>query len=60
MKLALQERYTEEASQKLQVTQANLREELSDKDVKRQTGELVAARNLHIVDVYDAEPSGKR
>ena len=23
-------------------------------------GELVAARNLHIVDVYDADPSGKR
>jgi hypothetical protein len=23
-------------------------------------GELVAARNLHIVDVYDAEPDGKR
>jgi hypothetical protein len=59
-KLALQKRTTEEISQKLQVTEANLQEELSNKDAKSQMGELVAARNLHIVDVYDADPTGKR
>jgi hypothetical protein len=59
-KLALQRRTTEEVSQKLQVTEASLQEELSNKDAKSQMGELVAARNLHIVDVYDADPTGKR
>jgi hypothetical protein len=59
-KLALQQRTTQEVSEKLQITEANLQEELNLKDAKSQMGELVAARNLHIVDVYDADPSGKR
>jgi hypothetical protein len=59
-KLAVQRRTTEEVSDKLQITEANLQQELSIKDAKSQMGELVAARNLHIVDVYDADPEGKR
>jgi hypothetical protein len=59
-KLAVQQQRTQEVSDKLQITEANLQEELSLKDAKSQMGELVAARNLHIVDVYDADPSGKR
>jgi hypothetical protein len=45
---------------KLDLTEASLQQELTMKDAKGQMGELVAARNLHIVDVYDADPSGKR
>jgi hypothetical protein len=59
-RLAVQRRTTEEVSEKLQITEANLQQELSFKDAKSQMGELVAARNLHIVDVYDADPNGKR
>ena len=59
-RLAVQRRTTEEVSEKLQITEANLQGELNLKDAKSQMGELVAARNLHIVDVYDADPNGKR
>lgn len=58
--LALQQRTTQEVSEKLQLAEMNLQRELSLKDAKNQMGELVAARNLHIVDVFDADPSGKR
>jgi|SRR5579863_359462 len=58
--LAMQQQRTQDVSEKLQITEANLQQELNVKDAKSQMGELVAARNLHIVDVYDADPSGKR
>jgi len=59
-RLAVEQQRTQEVSEKLRITEANLQQELSLKDAKSQMGELVAARNLHIVDVYDADPSGKR
>jgi predicted nucleic acid-binding Zn-ribbon protein len=51
---------TEELRAKLEQTDASLRRELDLKSAKSELGDLVAARNLHIVDVYDADPSGKR
>jgi hypothetical protein len=60
VKLTAQQRITEQVSEKLQTTEANLQQELSLKEAKSQMGELVAARNLHIVDVYDADPNGRR
>jgi hypothetical protein len=60
VKLTAQQRITEQVSEKLQTTEANLQQELSLKDAKNRMGELVAARNLHIVDVYDSDPNGKR
>jgi hypothetical protein len=60
VKLTAQQRITEQVSEKLQTTEANLQQELGLKDAKSQMGALVAARNLHIVDVYDADPNGKR
>jgi hypothetical protein len=59
-KLSAQQRVTDQVSEKLKITEANLQQELSLRDAKNQMGELVAARNLHIVDVYDADPSGNR
>jgi hypothetical protein len=45
---------------KLERTEANLQQELNLKGSASEIGSLVAARNLHIVDVYDADPSGKQ
>jgi hypothetical protein len=59
-RLSAQQHITDQVYDRLQMTEANLQQELSLKDAKRQMGELVAARNLHIVDVYDADPNGKR
>jgi hypothetical protein len=58
--LILQQRATEEALNRA----ADLRTELEhERDNKMASGEfahLVAARNLHIIDVYDTEGDGKR
>jgi hypothetical protein len=59
-KITAQQHENDELRSKLQTAEANLQQELSLKDAKSQMGELVAARNLHIVDVYDADTSGKR
>jgi hypothetical protein len=50
----------EELKTKLAVTEENLQQELGLKSAKNEMGDLVASRNLHIVDVYDADPNGKR
>jgi hypothetical protein len=60
VKITEQQRENNDLRSKLELTEANLQQELNLKDAKSQMGELVAARNLHIVDVYDADPSGKR
>jgi predicted nucleic acid-binding Zn-ribbon protein len=59
-KLASEQKDTEYLRSKLELTEANLQQEMALKDAKSQMGDLVAARNLHIVDVYDSDPSGKR
>jgi predicted nucleic acid-binding Zn-ribbon protein len=45
---------------KLEETESNLQREQDQKSARSQIGDLVAARNLHIVDVYDANSKGKR
>lgn len=46
--------------EKLELTEENLQQELARKDAKSRMGDLAAARNLHIVDVYDADRNGNR
>jgi predicted nucleic acid-binding Zn-ribbon protein len=60
VKLDVQRQTSEEVSAKLESTTAELQRERDLKSAKTEMGDLVAARNLHIVDVYDADPNGKR
>ena len=60
VKLDVQRQTSEEVSAKLESTTAELQRERDLKSAKTDMGDLVAARNLHIVDVYDADPNGKR
>ncbi len=60
IKLDVQRQTREEVSAKLESTTAELQRERDLKSAKTEMGDLVAARNLHIVDVYDADPNGKR
>jgi hypothetical protein len=60
VKLDVQKQHDEDLSTKLALTEDSLQKELDLKSATSQMGELVAARNLHIVDVYDADPNGKR
>ncbi len=60
VKLDVQRQTSEEVNAKLETTTADLRRELDLKSAKSDLGDVVAARNLHIVDVYDADPNGKR
>ena len=59
-RLAAEQNNSEELDGKLKETELSLQRELDLKSAKGEIGDLVAARNLHIVDVYDANPSGKR
>jgi hypothetical protein len=59
-KLAAQQNDSEQLRMKLERTQSDLQRELDLKSAKTEIGDLIAARNLHIVDVYDADPNGKR
>lgn len=60
VKSALQKQAGDELASKLDVAQAELQQERDLKSAKSELGDVVAARNLHIVDVYDADPNGKR
>jgi len=60
VKLDVQRQTSEEVSAKLESTTAELQRERDLKSAKTEMGDLVAARNLHIVDVYDADPNGRR
>src|SRR5260370_14307276 len=60
VKLDVQRQTSEELSAKLETTTAELRRELDLKSAKSELGDVVAARNLHIVDVYDADPNAHR
>ncbi|MBZ5702509.1 MAG: hypothetical protein LAN84_11760 [Acidobacteriia bacterium] len=59
-RLAMQQRESDGLKAMFAETQANLQRELNQKSAKSEIGELVAARNLHIIDVYDADNQGKR
>jgi len=60
VKLETQKQTSDELAARLDATSADLQRELDLKSAKSELGELVAARNLHIVDVYDADGNGKR
>jgi hypothetical protein len=58
--VGVQKQINDELSAKLEGTEAELQQERELKSAKTEIGDLMAARNLHIVDVYDADPNGKR
>jgi len=58
--LSIQKQTSDELNARLDATAVELQRERDLKSAKGEMGELLAARNLHIVDVYDADPNGKR
>jgi uncharacterized coiled-coil protein SlyX len=58
--LGIQKQTSEELTARLDATAAELQRERDLKSAKSEIGDLIAARSLHIVDVYDADPNGKR
>ena len=58
--LDVQKQTSKELSAKLDSTSSDLQRERDLKSAKSELGDLVAARNLHIVDVYDADGNGRR
>jgi hypothetical protein len=58
--LDVQKQTSKELSAKLDSTSSDLQRERDLKSAKSEVGDLVAARNLHIVDVYDADGNGRR
>jgi len=60
VKLGIQKQMREDLAAKLDTTEEELRRQNDLKSAKLELGDLVATRNLHIVDVYDADSNGKR
>src|SRR5260370_42633767 len=60
VKLGVQKQMKEDMAAKLDTTEEELRRQNDLKSAKLELGDLVATRNLHIVDVYDADSNGKR
>jgi hypothetical protein len=60
VKVAVEKQTTEELTAKLEAAETDLRRERDLKSAKSEMGDVVAARNLHIVDVYDADTSGRQ
>ena len=58
--VGIQKQSTQDLTVKLETTEADLQRERDLKSAKSELGDVLAARNLHIVDVYDADGSGKR
>ena len=58
--VGIQKQTTEELTAKLETTESDLQHERDLKSAKSEMGDVLAARNLHIVDVYDADGSGRR
>jgi hypothetical protein len=58
--LDVQKQTSEELSARLGSTSADLQRQRDLKSATSELGDLVAARNLHIVDVYDADGNGRR
>jgi multidrug efflux pump subunit AcrA (membrane-fusion protein) len=59
-RLAAQRRAADDLTAQLEATARDLDREREMKSTTSQVGELMAARNLHIVDVYDADGNGRR
>jgi hypothetical protein len=55
-----QQNATQEADAKLAAVQAELARERATQAAKSDAGEMIAARNLHIIDVYDTGSDGQR
>ena len=60
VKLGIQKQMREDLAAKLDTTEEELRRQNDLKSAKLELGDLVATRNLHIVDVYDSDSNGKR
>jgi len=60
LSLTLQKQSTEELSAELAAAQVELQRQGDLQSEKGQIADILAARNLHIVDVYDADADGKR
>jgi hypothetical protein len=60
IKFGIQKQENADLGSKLALTESDLQRERDLKSAKSEMGELAASRNLHIVDVYDADPNGKR
>jgi hypothetical protein len=58
--LESQERRTQELQSELEIARNGLQDQDEQRLAKGQLGDLVTARNLHIVDVYDADGGGRR
>ena len=58
--VGIQKQTTQDLTVKLETTEADLQRERDLKSAKSELGDVLAARNLHIVDVYDADGAGKR
>lgn len=60
IKVTAEKQAGDELAAKLDAAQSELQRERDLKSAKLEMGHIIAARNLHIVDVYDADTSGKR
>ncbi|HEX4427576.1 MAG TPA: hypothetical protein VH079_19400 [Terriglobales bacterium] len=58
--VGIQKQTSQDLTAKLEMTSEELQRERDLKSAKNELGDVLAARNLHIVDVYDADGSGKR
>ena len=57
---AAEQRLNEDITAKMAMTEADLHRERELQSARLEVSDLVAARNLHIVDVYDSDGKGKR
>lgn len=60
LQLSVQKKETGDATSKLEITETQLEKALDLNSAKGEFASVLGARNLHIVDVYDADASGKR
>jgi hypothetical protein len=58
--LIAQQQATQESNSKLAATERELQKQEDTQTARSEIGDLISARNLHIVDVHDTEPGGKR
>jgi hypothetical protein len=58
--LVAQQQVAQDANEKMADTELQLRRVSELQSARTEIGQLISARNLHIVDVRDAEPGGKR
>jgi len=58
--LVAQQQVAQDATAKLSATELQLQKVSELQSARNEIGQLISARNLHIVDVSDTEPGGKR